>query len=712
LSRRANEIINPFLGEYTQIMSKNSSHLHLIDLDNPFAARSTLEYELPPFERIRDEHYLPAFYAGMQAQLDEVEEIINSGDPSFENTIVALEKSGQLLMRVATVFFNKSSSDTSSVIDTIEEEIAPKLAAHNDAIKLNPELFDRIQKLYDADSKERSEDAWLLEKYYRDFLYAGAALPESDREELKTINAELSQLGTKFARQTLADTNASAIVVESLSELDGLSANEIAAAKAAAEARDMPDTWLINAVNFTGSPLLASLNNRELRERIMKASLEKGNNDNENDNKPVVLAMVKLRARRAQLFGAASHAEYIMREQTAKSPANVHAMMQKIAPAAINNAKAEGELLHEAIIADGQTHNLESWDWAYYSEKVRLATYNIDTAAMAPYFELERVLHDGIFYAATRLFGLTFTERPDLVTYHPEARAFEVLDEDGSRVGLFIADFYTRDSKRGGAWMNNLVDQNFLLGQLPVVCNNLNIPKPPAGEPTLISFDFLRTLFHEFGHALHGLLSQTKYPRVSGTNVQRDFVEFPSQVNEMWMLWPEVLDNYAYHYESGEKLPQEWIENIHKAETFNQGFLTSSYLQAAILDLAWHEVKSGEEVDAITDAIAFESSALAAYGFNYHPVPTRYRTTYFSHIFAGGYSAGYYGYIWSEVLDADTVEWFKENGGLKRELGDHFRRELLSRGGSIDSKEMYKNFRGADPDIAPLLRRRGLHNAN
>jgi peptidyl-dipeptidase Dcp len=528
------------------------------------------------------------------------------------------------------------------------------------------------------------------------------------------MNAELSQLETQFSRQTLADTNDLAIIVDTESELDGLTANQIAAAKEAAVSRNLPDKWLLHMVNFTGNPLLATLKNRDLREKIMKASLVKGNRDNENDNKSVVLSMVALRARRAKIFGAQSHAEYILREQTAGSPANVHAMMKKLAPAAIKNAKAEGVLLQEAIVADGHSHQLESWDWDYYSEKVRLAKYDIDTVAMAPYFELERVLHDGIFYAATKLFGLSFKERPDLVTYHPEARAFEVNNEDGTPVGLFIADFYTRDSKRGGAWMNNIVDQNFLLGQLPVVCNNLNIPKPPDGQPTLITFDFLRTLFHEFGHALHGLLSQTKYPRVSGTNVQRDFVEFPSQVNEMWMLWPEVVDNYAYHYETGKKLPQEWIDRINSAGTFNQGFLTTSYLQAAVLDLAWHELSFGEEaipgknVESVKDVIAFEAEALANYGLDYLPVPTRYRTTYFSHIFAGGYSAGYYGYIWSEVLDADTVEWFKAHGGLKRELGDHFRAELLSRGGSIDSLQMYRNFRGRDADIAPLLKRRGL----
>ena len=689
---------------------------------NPFDHRSTLEYELPPFALISDDHYLPAFYAGMQSQLDEVHQIIESGEPTFENTIVALEVSGQILNRVALVFFNKSSSDTSAVIDAIEEEIAPKLAAHNDAIKLNPVLFQRIESLYKAYEKGLSqnitdlsqEDAWLLERYYRDFLFAGAALPEADREELKRINAELSRLETRFSRQTLADTNDLAIIVDTESELDGLTEIQIAAAKSAAESRNMPEKWLLPMVNFTGNPLLASLKNRDLREKIMKASLAKGNRDNENDNKPVVLTMVSLRAQRAKLFGAQSHAEYILREQTAGSPENVHAVLRRIAPVAIKNAKAEGALLQDAIIVDGGAHQLESWDWDYYSEKVRLAAYNIDAAAMAPYFELERVLHDGIFYAATKLFGLSFKERPDLVTYHPEARAFEVNNEDGTPVGLFIADFYTRDSKRGGAWMNNLVDQNFLLGQLPVVCNNLNIPKPPIGQPTLVTFDFLRTLFHEFGHALHGLLSQTKYPRVSGTNVQRDFVEFPSQVNEMWMLWPEIVDNYAFHFQTGEKLPQEWIDNIHDAGTFNQGFLTSSYLQAAILDLAWHELGFDDEtgtvknVDSINDVIAFEAQALADYGLNYDPIPTRYRTTYFSHIFAGGYSAGYYGYVWSEILDADTVEWFKEHGGLKRELGDRFRAELLSRGGSMDSLQMYRNFRGRDADIAPLLKRRGL----
>lgn len=678
-----------------------------LDLANPFARPSTLEYELPPFALIKDEHYLPAFYAGMAEQLQEVETILASGTPTFENTIVALEKSGRLLNRVSLVFFNKSSSDTSPALDAIEEEIAPKLSAHTDAITLNPDLFARISELYENRSTSElvQEDLWLLERIYRDFDFAGAALTQSQREELTAINERISVLNATFERQVLADTNESAIIIDDLAELDGLTANEIATAKAAAESRGVSDKWLITMVNFSGHPWLASLHNRELREQIMTASLAKGARGNEHDNKATVLELVELRARRAELFGATSHAEYLLRERNAATPAKVHEMLRQVAAPAVANARKEGAELQAAIIADGQSFELASWDWDYYAEKVRLAKYNIDTAALAPYFELERVLHDGVFFAATQLFGITFKERADLITYHPEARAFEVSDSDGKALGLFIADFYTRDSKRGGAWMNNLVDQNFLLGQLPVVCNNLNIPKPPAGEPTLISFDFLTTLFHEFGHALHGLLSSVKYPRVSGTSVERDFVEFPSQVNEMWMLWPEVVSNYAYHYQTGEKLSQEIIDRIDAAAAFNQGYETTAYLQAAVLDLAWHEISAGEQV---TDVEKFEAEAIAAYGLEYAPVPTRYRTTYFSHIFAGGYSAGYYGYIWSEVFDADTVEWFKEKGGLRRELGEIFRSELLSRGASLDSMEMYRNFRGQDALIEPLLRRWGL----
>ena len=672
---------------------------------NPFAQRSDLDFELPPFALIKEEHYLPAFYEGCTQQLAEVQAILDTpGAATFENTIVALEKSGQMLMRTLLVFFNKSSSDTNDAMDKIEEEMAPKLAAHQDAINLNPALYARIKSLYDNRESIglNTEDAWLLERYYKDLIHAGAHLSESQRDRLKELNEELSKLETQFSKNVLADTNDLAVLVDTIDELDGLSENEIASAAAAAKDRGHEGKWLIGMVNFSGNPVLDSLTNRALRKKIMQDSLLKGNRANENDNKPVILKVVKLRAERAKLFGKNTHAEHVIAVQTAEHPDNVHAMLRKIAPAAVRNAQAEAQDLKKSAGTE-----IESWDWGFYTEQVRLEKYNIDTSKMRPYFELESVLANGIFFAANKLFGITFKERPDLVTYHPEARAFEVFNEDGSKLGLFIGDFYTRDSKRGGAWMNNLVDQNFLFNQLPVVVNNLNIPKPPAGKPTLLTFSETTTLFHEFGHALHGLLSQVKYPRVSGTSVQRDFVEFPSQVNEMWILWPEVVENYARHFETGEKLPQEWIDNLDAASTFNEGHATTSYLAAAILDLAWHSLDS-EEAAKITDVEAFEAQAIKDYGLDFAPVPTRYRSTYFSHIFAGGYSSGYYGYIWSEVLDADTVDWFKENGGLQRKNGEHFRNTLLGRGGSIDSMQMFRNFRGRDSKIEPLLKRRGL----
>ena len=675
-----------------------------IDASNPFAQRSTLEYELPPFALIKEEHYLPAFYAGCAEQLKEAEAIIASGEPTFENTLVAMEKSGQLLTRMLMVFYNKSSSDTSDSLIAIEEEMAPKLAVHSDAIRLNPALFARIKKLYETRESLglNEEDANLLGKYYTDFVHAGAHLSEAQRETLKGLNEQLSKLQTQFDKSVLADTNDLAVIVDDVKDLDGLSENEIAACAAAAKDRDLEGKYLINAVNFSGHPLLASLKNRELRKKVMQNSLIKANRDNENDTKKILVEMAMLRAERAKLFGAKTHAEYSLQTSTAKSPANVHKMLRQIAPAALRNAKAEAADLQKAI---GTEFELESWDWDLYTEQVRLAKYNVDTTAMRPYFELERVLVDGVFFAANKLFGISFKERKDLITYHPDARAFEVFNEDGSKLGLFIGDFYTRDSKHGGAWMNNLVDQNFLFNQLPIIVNNLNIPKPPAGQPTLLTFDEITTLFHEFGHALHGLLSKVTYIRTSGTNVERDFVEFPSQVNEMWILWPEVVENYARHHETGEKLPQEWIDNLEAAKTFNEGHATTSYLAAAILDLAWHELEAGESVD---DVVAFEKKAIEDYGLAFGPVPTRYRSTYFSHIFAGGYSASYYGYIWSEILDAEAVDWFKENGGLSRKNGEHFRNQLLGRGGSIDSMQMFKNFRGREATIEPLLKRRGL----
>jgi len=522
--------------------------------ENPFALRSTLEYEMPDFSRINDESYLPAFHAGCVEQLQEVDEILKQDEVTFENTIVAMERSGQMLMRVLVVFYNKSSSDTTDRLDEIEEELAPKLSAHTDAIRLNQKLFGRIKELY---SKRDSlglnnEDAWLLERYYMDFTHAGAHLTDAQREELKGLNEELSKLETQFGKNLLTDTNDLGVVVDDVAELDGLSENEIAACAAAANARGLDGKWLVGMVNFTGHPLLASMKNRSLRERVMQNSLIKGARSNENDNRPVILQIVKLRAKRAELFGVKTHAEHVLQDRNAQNPTNVHNMLKQIAPAAVRNAKAEGADLQKSIDANGEGYSLESWDWDLYTEAVRMEKYNLDTTAMRPYFELERVLQDGVFFAANKLFGISFKERKDIVTYHPDARAFEVFNEDGSKLALFIGDFYTRDSKRGGAWMNNLVDQNHLLGQLPVVVNNLNVPKPPVGQPTLLTYDEITSLFHEFGHTLLGILSDFKYPRFSGTSVERDFVEFPSHVNEMWLNWPEVIDYYARHYETGE----------------------------------------------------------------------------------------------------------------------------------------------------------------
>ena len=677
-----------------------------MEQSNPFANRSTLEYELPDFSAIKDEHYLPAFYEGCLQQIAEVEAIIDQPEVTFENTLVALEKSGSMLHRMLVVFYNKSSADTNETINAIESEIAPKLAAHEDAIKLNPNLFKRIQELYEKRSNLGLDDesSYLVEKYYRDFVHAGAALSESERETLKKYNERLSVLEANFDQNALAEANRLGVVVDDVARLRGLSDSEISTAAAAANDRGLEGKYLISMVNFSGHPLLASLEDRALRQEIMEASLSKSISDGDFDNRKLLLEIVDLRSKRAKLLGFENHAEYVLSEQTAKKPELAHAMLKQIAPAAMSNAKAEAAELQSLLERDVPGAQLSSWDWAFYTEILRKEKYSLDTSAMKPYFELERVLFDGVFFAATKLFGITFTERKDLIAYHPEARVFEVHNEDGSKLGLFIGDFFTRASKHGGAWMNNLVDQSFLLEQLPVVVNNLNIPKPQPGEDALLTFDETSTLFHEFGHALHGLFSKVKYPRFSGTEVERDFVEFPSQVNEMWMLWPEVLANYAKHHKTGEAFPAEWIANLKRSETFNQGFETTSYLAAAILDLAWHEIAEGTSPNVET----FEANAIETYGLSFDPVPVRYRSAYFSHIFAGGYSAGYYGYIWSEVLDAASVDWFKANGGLTRANGERFRNTLLGRGGSVDSMQMYSDFTGQKPDIKPLLKRRGL----
>ena len=680
----------------------------MISQDNPFAAPSGLPYSLPPFDKITGEHYRPAFEAGLAEQSAEVEAIAGNADPAtFENTVVALERSGRLLHRVGGVFFNLAGSDSDDNLQELQAEFAPKFAAQHDAVYLNEKLFARVKDLYQRRNELDldPESAWLLERYHTDFQRAGAGLPEADQQRLRELNAELSSLSTQFSQNLLKDTNELAVVVDDVAELAGLSPDAIAAAGEAATSRGEPGKYVINLILPTSQPALASLENRALRERIFTASVSRGNRGNAYDNKETLARIARLRAERAALLGYPHHAAYVISDQTARTAEAAVGLLERLAPAAVANAKVEAEELQGYLETDEPGATLRPWDWSFYADRVRRDRFDVDAAALRPYFELGRVLRDGIFYAANKLYGLTFTEREDLPKYHPEVLTFEVFDADGRGLGLFLGDYYTRDSKRGGAWMNTFVDQTELFDTPVVVVNNLNVARPPAGEPTLLTFDEVTTAFHEFGHALHALLSHVRYPTFSGTNVPRDFVEYPSQVNEMWMLWPEVLANYAKHHETGEPLPQPLVDKLLASQLYGEGFATTEYLAASLLDQAWNGLGADAEID---DVQKFEADALEKAGVALPSVPPRYRSTYFAHIFSGGYGAGYYSYIWSEVLDADTVEWFKENGGLVRANGDHFRRQLLGRGGSVDSMAAFRDFRGRDPEIAPLLARRGL----
>ena len=682
----------------------------MTDATNPLLQPSTLPYELPDYAAIRPEHYLPAFQAGFAEQLGEVARItMVRSMPTFENTVEALERSGALLDRVAHAFYTVSSADATPEIQAIDEELAPLFAAHQDAITLDGQLYWRVQQVFDQrDSLGLDpEQRYLVERHHREMTHAGAGLDDEAKARLTALNQKLSTLTNTFERNLLNDTNDLAVVFDSAAELDGLSAGELSAAARAAEDRDLDGKFLITLPLFTGHPALGELRVRESRRRIMAASLARGSRGNAHDNRDVLLEIVRLRAERAALLGYDSHAAYVTADETAGSPAAVEQMLRRLAPPAARNAVTERAAL-QSIVDDTESEpfSIEAHDWAFYTERVRTARYDIDSSALRPWFEAERVLQDGVFYAATRLYGVTFSERDDLVAYHPGARVFEVRNADGSPVGLYVLDLYTRDSKRGGAWMNPIVNQSRLRGTAAVVVNNLNVPLPADGEPTLLTLDEVTTLFHEFGHALHGLFATVTYPHFAGTNVFRDFVEFPSQVNEMWILWPEVLDNYARHHETGEPLDPAIVERLRATETFDQGHATSEYLAAAWLDQAWHRLPVDAAVD---DVAAFEAAALADIGLDDPAVPTRYSSTYFAHVFSGGYSAGYYSYIWSEVLDADTVDWFRANGGLTRGNGDRFRDRLLGVGGSKDPLEAYRDFRGRDAEIEPLLKRRGLN---
>ncbi|MGH8110297.1 MAG: M3 family metallopeptidase [Arenimonas sp.] len=681
---------------------------------NPFFVESKLELHFPEFNKIKDSHFAPAFDRGMAENSREIEAIANNKKaPTFENTILAMEKSGQMLGRAVRVFGNLTSANTNDTLDALDAEYSPKFAAHFDSVYLNAKLFERIKALYAKrnDLGLDEQGVRLIERYHTDFVRSGANLTEAQKTRIKAINAEMASLQTKFGQNTLAEVNDSAVIVTDKAELAGLSDEQIAILAESAKSKGMEGKYRIALLNTTIQPLLPQIDNRALRERIHKASIARGSRGNQWDNREIVAKVAKLRAERANIMGYPNYAAFGLAEETAKTPEAVNSMLAKLAPPAVANARKEGAVLQAMIDSEQKakgykSFSLEPWDWSYYTEKVRKAQYDFDEAQLKPYLEFDSVLQKGVFFAANKLYGLTFKRRTDLPTYHPDVIVYEAFNADGSTLALMLVDPYARSSKRGGAWMSSYVDQSDLMGTKPVVALHLNVTKPTAGKPSLLTWDDVNTTFHEFGHVLHGMFSNVKYPYFSGTNVPRDFVEFPSQVNEMWADWPEVLASYAKHWETGEAMPQALLDKVAASSKFNQGFTTTAYLGSALLDQRWHQVT----VDTLPNAdgvMAYEAQALKDVGLDYAAVPPRYRTPYFSHIM-GGYAAGYYAYIWSEVLDAGTVKWIKEHGGLTRENGDRFRATLLSRGGSKDALQLYRDFSGGDPDIQPLLERRGL----
>lgn len=675
---------------------------------NPFFAPSTLPFEAPDFRAIRDEHYLPALMEGMRQQLAEMDAIASNPDaPTVANTLEAMERSGALLNRVSNVFFNLTSSDSNEALRAVEAEVAPLMAAHQDTILMNPKLFARVDALYDkrASLGVDAETMRLIERTHQRFVRAGAELPEEVKSQIRTLNEEQASLMTTFRQTMLKQSQLAAVLVEDLSELDGMGEGEIAAAAEAAKAAGHDGKWLLRITNTTRQPVLTSLNNRALRQRVWEASAMRGLTGDEGDTRAMVIRLAEVRAELASLLGKPNWAAYQLEDQMSGGPGPVYAMLLDMVPTVVKNAKREAADIQALVKSQGGDFEIQPWDWEYYAEQVRAARYDLDPEQVKPYFELDRVLKDGVFLALNRFYGVSFKERTDLPVYHPDVRVFDVIDRDGSQIGLFYADYFARPSKRGGAWMSSFVDQSGLLGQKPVVLNVMNVPKPAEGQPALMTFDEVVTMFHEVGHGVHGLFSDVKYPSLAGTNVPRDYVEFPSQFEEDWAKHPEILASYARHYETGRPIPDELMKKLLRASGFNQGFDTLEYIAASLLDLEWHTIAKGTKID---DVEAFEARALAKHGVDFALVPPRYRSGYFAHVFPGGYSAAYYAYIWSEVLAADAFAFVTERGGLSPELGDEYRKAILSRGGSIDPMKMYVEWRGQEPNPDHLLYRRGL----
>ncbi|WP_430540687.1 M3 family metallopeptidase [Qipengyuania flava] len=680
-----------------------------------FAADSSLPFKTPDFSAISEDDYMPAFEQGMAIQQAEIQAIIdNPAAPTFENTIVALEKSGRMLGRVARVFFALTGSNTTDRLDEINTEISPKLTAHGDSITLNPELFSRVKAVYDnrAAMSMTREDAKLLEDTYEGMVHAGALLTEAERERVKAINSELSTLTTEFSQAARAAMNDTPVFFDSRSDLAGLSENDIQSAADLAAENGQPGKFAIALQNTTQQPLLPTMENRAAREKLFMASYHRADGRMDVDTRMLIAKIATLRAQKAALFGEPDWASYAMWDRMAEKPETALGFMEQMVPALAATQRREAAMLNEAIAADGGDFEVKPWDWYRYANKIKAERYDLDEDAVMEYFVLDKVLEDGVFHMAEELYGLTFERRTDLPVYHPDVWTYTVFDRDGSELGLFYFDPFQRPSKRGGAWMSNFVDQSDLWGTSPVIYNVLNIPKAPEGEVQLVSFDWVNTTFHEFGHALHGFFANQKYESLSGTATARDFVEYPSQVHEMWATWPSVLSNYAKHYETGETIPDEMIAKIEAAAKFNQGYDFGEVVEAALLDMKWGALSPEEAaaIDTPEKVDAFERRSLEELGLEIDLVPPRYRSTYFNHIFSSpsGYSAGYYSYLWTEMLDRDSRKWFRENGGLTRENGDHYRATVLSQGGTMDYFKMFENFAGRAPDVTPMLEARGL----
>ncbi|HET7570591.1 MAG TPA: peptidyl-dipeptidase Dcp [Gammaproteobacteria bacterium] len=676
---------------------------------NPLMTPSPLPFHAPRFNKIKDSDFKPAIEAGMKQQLAEVEKIAdNPKPPTFKNTLVALEKSGQLLNHATAVFYLLTGANTDPTLQKVQKEVAPELAAHYDAIFLNPKLFARVKAIYEKRDQLKldPESQRLIVYYYKEFVHAGANLSKADSARLKKLNEKEAKLSAEFVDRLLAATKAGALVISDKSKLAGLSDNEIAAAKQAAKSRGLDDKWVIPLQNTTQQPALTSLKNRAIRKELFMASWDRAEHGDANDTRHIVSELAKVRADKAKLLGYPNYAAWKLQDQMAKTPQTVEKFLSQLVPPATAKAHAEAAEIQKMIDKTGGDFDLRPWDWNYYAEKVRKARFDLDQSEVKPYFELDNVLKNGVFYAAHLLYGISFKERHDIPVYQKDVRVFEVFDKNGKPLGLFYADYFKRDNKGGGAWMSNIVTQSKLLHQKPVIYNVANFQKPAPGQPALLTYDDVTTMFHEFGHALHGFFADQEYPSLSGTAVARDFVEFPSQFNEHWALYPKVLKHYAINYKTGKPMPQSLIDKIKKASKFNQGYALTELLAAAQLDMAWHMLPASAPLENVDK---FEVQALKnAHLYLPNEVPPRYRSSYFEHIWGNGYSAGYYAYLWTEMLADDAYAWFEENGGLTRKNGDRFRKMILSRGNTENLEKMYEDFRGRPPSIKAMIQDRGL----